>query len=128
MTGEDLKRFEAELAPLVPLDGAPPLARADALAFNADASDVKAALLDPAQRMLEKGLGTDQLSACLERTVAQLAFWRRVLLKVHRGALRAEETPPGFLVGYLLSEASARSRSSPAADAVSRGARAAPQR
>ncbi len=103
MTREDLERWERELEPLVPLEGASAFARGDALAFNADVKDVKAALIEPALRLLEKGSAAEHLAPCLERTVAELAFWRRVLVNVHRDALRAKDAPKAFLVRYLLS-------------------------
>ncbi len=103
MTREDLERWEGELKPLVPVEGASPYARGNALAFNAELNEVKGALLEPARRLLEKGSSPDQLGSCLERTVAELAFWRRVLLRVHRDGLRAANAPDDFLVKYLLS-------------------------
>lgn len=103
MTREDLERWEDELRPLVPLDRASPFARENALAFNAEMADVRAALLEPTRRMLDKGSAVEHLAPCLERTVAELAFWRRVLLDVHRDGLRAAERPPDYLVRYLLS-------------------------
>jgi hypothetical protein len=103
MTREDLERWEGELKPLFPAEGASPYARGNATAFNAELNEVKGALLDPARRLLEKGSTPDQLASCLERTVAELAFWRRVLLGVHRDGLRAVDAPDEFLVRYLLS-------------------------
>lgn len=103
MTQEDLKRWEGELKPLLPVEAATPFARRDALALNAEMDDVKAALLEPVQRLLEKGSPVDHLADCLERTVAQVAFWRRVLLRVHGDSLRQAEASPEYLVSYLLS-------------------------
>ena len=102
MTREDLKRWEDELKPLVPLENASPFARGNAQTFNADVDDVRAALLDPARRMIEKGSSVEHLAACVERTVAELVFWRRVLLEVHRDGLRAADARTDFLVDYLL--------------------------
>ncbi len=103
MTPQDLKRLEQELQPLVPAESADPLARGDVLSYNENVEEVRTALLEPARRLLEKGSATDQLGPCLERTVAELAFWRRVLVNVHREGLRSASTPPEFLVHYLLS-------------------------
>jgi len=103
MTGEDLRRCERELRPLVPREGAPLLARDVARSFNADVSDVRGALLEPVRGLLEKGAAVPDLDACLERAVAELAFWRRVLLKVHSDAFESAPTPPDYLVRYLRS-------------------------
>lgn len=102
MTREDLERWEDELKPLVPREGASPFARGNAQAFNADVDDVRAALLEPARRMLDKGSSVEHLAACLERTVAELVFWRKVLLGVHRDGLRNGDARTDFLVEYLL--------------------------
>jgi hypothetical protein len=103
MTQEDLNLWERELQPLVPAEGADAFARGDASSYNASVEDVRAALLEPARHLVEKGSDAEPLAKCLERTVAELAFWRRVLVKVHRAELRSAETPPEFLVRYLLS-------------------------
>ncbi len=103
MTREDLKRWEEELQPLVPAESADAFTRGDAAAYNASVEEVRAALLDPALHLLEKGSSTDKLAPCLERTVAELAFWRRVLVETHRDGLRAAPRSPEFLVQYLLS-------------------------
>lgn len=104
MTREELQRCELELAFLVPREDAGAPARQDARAFNAEVEDVRAALLEPAERLVEKGSALRELAPCLERTVAQLAFWRRVLLSVHRGAFAPEAARrPEYLVRYLLS-------------------------
>ncbi len=103
MTDEDLGRLERELAALVPGEGADAFARQDANAFNAELGDVRDALLEPARDLLAKGSAAPELGECLERTVAQLAFWRRVLLRVHERAF--DDAGPGeaYLVRYLLS-------------------------
>jgi hypothetical protein len=103
MTREDLERWERELRPLAPLEGASAPARNDALAFNADVDDAKRSLLDAARRLVDEGSASAELAPCLERTVAELAFWRTVLLAVHRAELRPEEPHREFLVRYLLS-------------------------
>lgn len=103
MTRDDLELWEQQLAPLEPAEGASALARGDVTSYNESLEDVKAALLEPARRLLEKGLAAEHLGSCLERTVAELAFWRRVLLAVHRDGVRSADAPPGFLVSYLLS-------------------------
>jgi len=103
MTREDLLRCEAELGPLVPLEGASPVARENARAFNTDAGDVRDALIEPARHLLEKGAAIDHLAPCVEKTVAELAFWRRVLLNVHRGDLATPAARPDYLVAWLLS-------------------------
>lgn len=103
MTLEELNRCERELQPLVASAEASSVAREAARTFNADVSDVRGALLEPVRGMLEKGRDNPDLDACLERSVAQLAFWRRVLLNVHRGAFESVPTPPDYLVGYLRS-------------------------
>jgi len=103
MTREDLQRCERELQPLVPHQGAPTFARNVARSFNADVSDVRGALLEPVRVLLERGAAVRDLSACLEKTVAELAFWRRVLLKAHPDAFESAPTPPDYLVRYLLS-------------------------
>lgn len=103
MTPEDLQRCARELEPLEPREGAPAFAREDARAFNASASDVRVALLEPARDLIGRGSLVPELAACLDRTVAELAFWRRVLLHVHRGAFEPGARPSDYLVRYLLS-------------------------
>jgi hypothetical protein len=103
LTREDLERWEGELRPLAPLEGASAHARKDALAFNADVDDAKGTLLEAARRLLDEGRASAELAPCLERTVAELAFWRRVLCAVHGEDLGAPESRPEFLIRYLLS-------------------------
>lgn len=99
MTRDDLRRWEQELEPLVPLERASPLARNDALAFNADAKIATDALRAAAG----EDPSPPELDAGLERRAAQLAFWRRVLLDVHRRELRPDPARRDVLVRYLLS-------------------------
>ena len=104
MTREDLRRCELELAALVPREGADAFAQQDARAFNEDVANVRDALLEPARRLVERGSAITHLAPCLEKAVAELAFWRRVLLNVHRGAFPPEAARrPDYLVSYLLS-------------------------
>lgn len=103
MTRQDLERYERELLPLVPEEGASAFARAQALAFNAELGDVREALLEPSRGLLEKGTTSLELGTCLAKTVAELAFWRRVLVRMHPGEFRSAATSPDFLVRYLLS-------------------------
>ncbi len=102
MTWQDLQRCDLELTLLVPSEVASAFAREDARSFNAHVDDVRAALLEPARDLLEKGVALRDLAACLQKAVAELAFWRRVLVRVHAGAF-----PPAvssdYLVRYLLS-------------------------
>lgn len=102
MKRQDIERWEEELRPLVPLEGASTFARENALAFNADVNEARGALLEAARRLLDEGGASGELEPCLERAVAELVFWRRVLLGVHRGELRSEEPRTDFLVHYLL--------------------------
>ena len=98
----DFLEFERELELLVPNQGASTAAVADARAFNAEASDVREAVLEPARALVENGAASDELAACLRRVVAELAFWRRVLVNIHGGALHGVDAPATFLVHYLL--------------------------
>jgi hypothetical protein len=97
-----LERLEAGLAPLVAAPGAPAAAREDALAFNRDLDDVRATLLEPARAELARGGASRELRERLERTIVELAFWRRVLVRVHAGALGPDGPRPEILVRYLL--------------------------
>ena len=99
MTRDDLRRWEAELEPIVPLERASPHARNDALAFNADAK----VAMDALRAAAREGASPPQLDPALERRAAELAFWRRVLLDVHGGDLRSDQARPDVLVRYLLS-------------------------
>ncbi len=103
MTREDLQRIEAELRPLVLREGASASAQELAVTFNENLGDVRDALLEPARDLLGKGAATRDLAACLRKAVAELAFWRRVLLKMYRNAFASAETSSDFLVRYLLS-------------------------
>lgn len=103
LTLQDLGRCERELVPLVAGDGAPAGARQDARAFNADLADLREALLEPFRGLVRQGRASPELGACLQRTVVELAFWRRVLVELHRGHLSPPSAPPDFLVGWLLS-------------------------
>ncbi len=103
MTEQDLRKLEVELKALVPAEGADAFARQDATAFNAEVSDVRDALLEPARALLAKGSASPDLAACVERTIAELAFWRRVLLKVHGLAFGDADRSADYLVHYLLS-------------------------
>jgi hypothetical protein len=103
MTLESLTRCERELQALVAGERASAVAREAARIFNADVSDVRGAILDPVRGMLERGRANPDLDACLEKSVAQLAFWRRILLNVHRGAFESAPTPPDYLVSWLRS-------------------------
>ncbi len=103
MTRGFLERCELELEPLVPLEGAPAFARENARGFNSNASDVRAALLEPVRGLLEKGTVIPDLIACVEKAIAELAFWRRVLLKMHEGAFASAARSSEFLLRYLRS-------------------------
>lgn len=103
MTREELERCERELLPLVPGQGASSFAVEDARAFNASLSDLREAVLAPYRGMVEKGRASPELGACVLRTVAELAFWRRVLVGLHRDELRVAAGSPDFLLRYLLS-------------------------
>jgi hypothetical protein len=98
---ERLRRCEVELRPLVPGERSSAIAREHARSFNADVAAVRAALLEPAIGLLERGAPVRDLAACLERSVAELAFWRRVLLRLHGDALGPEPARPDFLLRYL---------------------------
>lgn len=100
---EELQRCEAELSPLVATDWACALAREHARSFNESVADVRAALLEPARDLSARGAALHELPACLRKSVAELAFWRRVLLKVHGAALGPEPARPDYLLRYLTS-------------------------
>ncbi len=103
MTWQDLQRCDLELTLLVPNEGASAFAREDARSYNAHVDDVRAALLEPARDLLEKDVALRDLAACLQKAVAELAFWRRVLVRVHTGAFRSPAASSDYLVRYLLS-------------------------
>jgi hypothetical protein len=99
MTRDDLLRWEQELTPLVPIEGASPLARNDAFAFNDDAKDA----MDALREAVRESSRLPHVEPVVERRVAELAFWRRVLVDVHGGELRSDQARPDVLVRYLLS-------------------------
>ncbi len=94
--------LDAGLAPLVAAPGAPAAAREDALAFNRELEDLREALLEPARALFARGGVSRELRECLERTVVELAFWRRVLVRVHAGALGPDGPRHELLVRYLI--------------------------
>ena len=96
-----LARCDAELRPVIPGEGASGLARAQAGAYNDEVALVREALLEPAQDLLAKGLALRELPACLERSVAELVFWRRVLRSMHGDALGPEPERSDYLLGWL---------------------------
>jgi hypothetical protein len=103
MTREELQRCDGELSPLVPADWACSLAREHARSFNENVADVRAALLEPARDLFERNSPLHELPDCLEKAVAELAFWRRVLLKVHGAAFGSEPVRSDYLLRYLTS-------------------------
>ncbi|HET8541409.1 MAG TPA: hypothetical protein VFL83_16150 [Anaeromyxobacter sp.] len=96
-----LEQCDAELRPLVPAEGSSALAREQARSFNDDVATVRAALLEPAKDLLAKGAPVRDLTACLEKSVAQLVFWRRVLLGMHDGALGPKPERCDYLLRWL---------------------------
>ncbi len=98
---ERLDRCDAELRPLLPGEGAPALAREQARAYNDDVALVRGALLEPALDLLAKGSPLRELPACLEKAVAELAFWRRVLRSMHGDALGPEPARTDYLLRWL---------------------------
>jgi len=96
-----LQRCDAELHPLVPAESSSPLAREQARMFNESVADVRAVLLEPAKDLLERGSPNRDLVACLEKSVAELAFWRRVLRSLHGDALGREPARAEYLLRYL---------------------------
>lgn len=103
MTEADLQRLEREIEPIVLSEGAPLAVREQALRFNDEVAEVREALLAPMLGLLTKGGVRPELASCLTRTIAELAFWRRVLVKVHGSAVPSAPGSPEFLVGYLRS-------------------------
>lgn len=103
LTGEDLQRCGAELAPIVPRAWACPLAVEQARAFNERAALVRGALLEPARDLLARGSLPRELPRCLEKTVAEVAFWRRVLVRVHGAAFEPGPAPSDYLLRYVTS-------------------------
>ena len=98
---ERLERCDAELRPLQPAEGASALAREQARAYNEDVALVRGALLDPALDLLAKGAALRDLPGCLEKSVAELAFWRRVLRGMHGDALGPEPGRSDYLLRWL---------------------------
>lgn len=98
---ERLKRCEAELRPLVAAESAPPLAREQVRSYNEDVALVRGALLEPALDLLAKGAALRELPGCLEKSVAELAFWRRVLRGMHGEALGREPERSDYLLRWL---------------------------
>ncbi len=98
---ERLARCDAELRPLVPAERASPLAREQIRSYNEDVALVRGALLEPALDLLAKGAALRELPTCLEKSVAELAFWRRVLHGMHGDALGTEPERAEFLLGWL---------------------------
>lgn len=98
---ERLKRCDAELRPLVPTERASPLAREQARSYNEDVALVRGALLDPALDLLARGSALRELPSCLEKSVAELSFWRRVLRGMHGDALGPEPERSDYLLRWL---------------------------
>ncbi len=98
---ERIQRCDAELRPLVPDGQASAIAREQARAYNEDVALVRGALLEPALALLAKGGSPRDLTACLEKSVAELAFWRRVLRSMHGEALGPEPERSDYLVRWL---------------------------
>lgn len=96
-----LQRCDAELRPLVPSERSSLVARDLARSFNEDVAAVRAALLEPAIELLERGAPVDDLAACLEKRVAELAFWRRVLRSLHAEAFEPETERSDYLLRWL---------------------------
>jgi len=103
MTREELQRCDEELRPLVPSETSSAVAREHARSFNEDVAAVRAALLEPARDLLERGSPVRDLAACLQRSVAELTFWRRVLVRVHGDALGPEPARSDCLLRYVMS-------------------------
>lgn len=102
MTRQELQQCDVELIPLVAREGSSPVAREHARSYNENVADVRAALLEPAKDLLERGALLPQLAACLEKAVAELVFWRRVLWDVHGEALGPEPGRPDYLVHWVM--------------------------
>ncbi len=98
---ERLQRCDAELRPIVPAADASEIAREHARSYNEEVAVVRAALLEPALDLTARGRGGRELAACLERRVAELAFWRRVLRRAYGDALGPEPSPSDYLQRWL---------------------------
>lgn len=96
-----LQRCEAELRPLVSAAWSCPTAREDARAYNEEVDAVRAALLEPALDLVARGRSVRDLAACLERRVAELAFWRRVLRGLYGDAFGSDASPSDYLVRWV---------------------------
>jgi hypothetical protein len=103
MTRQDLQRCDEALSPLVPREIATPVAREHARSFNESVAELRSALLDPARELFEQDAPLEDLAACLERAVAELAFWRRVLVRMHGEAFGPEPASSDYLLRYLTS-------------------------
>lgn len=102
MTLQVLQRCDAELRPLEPRDGSSAAVREQVRAFNENVAEVRAALLEPAKDLLERGTLLQDLAACLEKAVAEIAFWRRVLWRMYGDALGSEPAPSDCLLRYVM--------------------------
>ncbi len=98
---ERLQRCDAELRPLVPDARASAIAREHATSYNEDVALVRGALLEPALDLVARGGTPRDLTACLEKSVAELAFWRRVLRGMHGDALGPEPERSDYLIRWL---------------------------
>ncbi len=103
MTPEELERCERELVPLPVREGAPVAAREEARAFNAEVADVREELLRPARELLAQGAMGEELADCLSRAVAEVEFWRRVLVRMYPEHLGGAAAPAEHLLQYLRS-------------------------
>lgn len=99
----DLERAAAELIPLVPRAWACPLAQEHASSFNDSVAELREAVVGPAFDLVERGAATQELARCVERTVAELAFWRRVLVGLHGDAFEEAPGRNDYLLWYLTS-------------------------
>ena len=99
----DLDRCEREVQHLRVRETATAAARQAASALNAEASAAMGELLAPARALLERGGALPAaVGRCIERKVAEIAFWRRVLWGAYPDDFASPRPPPDFLVRYLL--------------------------